>query len=562
VQAGPIFCDFEGTHSMDKAPQVRLNTTSHYFLEGLNEIGIALSAEKDTKIICDKILQGAMELTNCDGGSLYEMSDDKTELRFVSVTTLSLGIHMGGSSGVEINFPPVQLFKKGKPNVTNVVSSAVNDDVTINIPDVYHAEGFDFSGTRKFDQQTGYRTQSILTIPMKDHQGDIIGVLQLINAQDADGNTEEFSLEDQQIAESLASQAAVALTNNRLIEEQKALFESFIQLIAGAIDEKSPYTGGHCKRVPELTMLLAKACSDQDYGIFKDFNMSDKDIYELKIAGWLHDCGKVTTPEYVVDKATKLETIYDRINTVDTRFEVLKRDAVIDMLEKKIERLNGEPDADCSDLEKEKDEKIESINSDRDFIRTCNLGGEFMSEELVQRVNDIGELRWVDPEGSSAKFFSENEIENLTISRGTLTDEERQVIMNHMSMTIKMLEKLPFPKHLQNVPEYAGGHHERMDGKGYPKGLTRDQMSIPARVMGIADIFEALSASDRPYKTGKTLTECLKILGFMKKDQHVDPDIFDVFINEKIYLKYAEAFLPKDQIDEVDHSKIPGFEPA
>lgn len=182
-----------------------------------------------------------------------------------------------------------------------------------------------------------------------------------------------------------------------------------------------------------------------------------------------------------------------------------------------------------------------------------------MSDDLVQRVKDIGKLRLIDGNGSKVNFFDENEIENLTIARGTLTEDERQVIMNHMRMTIKMLGKLPFPKHLENVPEYAGGHHERMDGKGYPNGLTREQMSIPARVMGIADIFEALSASDRPYKSGKPLTECLKILGFMKKDHHVDPDIFDVFINEKIYMKYAEAFLPKDQIDEVDHSKIPGF---
>ena len=395
---------------------------------------------------------------------------------------------------------------------------------------------------------------------MKDHQGDIIGVLQLINAQDKSGDTEEFSAEDQQIAESLASQAAVAITNNRLIEEQRILFESFIKLIAGAIDAKSPYTGGHCKRVPELTLLIAKACSEQTHGIFKDFNMSDKDIYELKIAGWLHDCGKVTTPEYVVDKATKLETIYDRIHTVDMRFEILKREATNVMLEDKVARLSKDSNADCSDLDKQLHEKIETINSDRDFIRVSNIGGEFMSEELVQRVKDIAATQWTNPEGEVVNFFNEDEIENLTIARGTLNDRERQIINGHMTMTIQMLGELPFPKHLKNVPEYAGGHHERMDGKGYPNGLTRDQMSIPARVMGIADIFEALSASDRPYKKGKTLTECMKILGFMKKDSHVDPDIFDVFVKEKLYMKYAEEFLPENQIDEVDQSKIPGYD--
>ena len=530
----------------------------------LNEIGIALSAASDVNVLCDKILTGAMELTNSDGGSLYRMSEDKSSLEFVIVSTHSLDIHMGGSSGQEINFPAIPLVVNGEPNKSNVVSSAVHDEKTINIPDVYHADGFDFTGTRKFDQQTGYRTQSILTIPLKNHHNDIIGVLQLINAKVGDSDkTREFSISDQQIAESLASQAAVAITNNKLIEEQRELFESFIKLMASAIDEKSPYTGGHCKRVPELTMMIADACHRSESDALKEFNMTDKDRYELTIAGWLHDCGKVTTPEYVVDKATKLETIYDRVNTVDARFEVLKRDATIEAMQQKIDRIsdNADGDANCSDIDKALEEKINGLNDDRDFIRKSNVGGEFMDDDLQQRVKDIAEYRWVGPDGIDAKFFDDNEIENLTIAKGTLTNDEREVIQNHMAVTIKMLAQLPFPKHLVNVPEYAGGHHERMDGKGYPNGLTRDEMSVQARMMGIADIFEALSASDRPYKTGKPLTECLRILGFMKKDNHVDPDIFDVFVRDKVYMRYAKEFLPKDQIDEVDHSEIPGFNP-
>jgi HD-GYP domain-containing protein (c-di-GMP phosphodiesterase class II) len=528
----------------------------------LNEIGIALSAEKNIDAVCDKILKGAMELTRADGGSLYSMSEDGRALNFTIVATNSLDIYMGGVSGKAINFPAIDLYQSDDtPNMHNVVSSAVHDDHTINIPDAYHAEGFDFSGTREFDQQTGYRTKSILTIPMKNHEGEIIGVLQLINALDENtGETVEFSASDQKLAESLASQAAVAITNTRLIEKQRELFESFIQMIADAIDEKSPYTGGHCKRVPELTMMIAEACHNENDGPLKDFHMTEKDRYELKIAGWLHDCGKVTTPEYVVDKATKLETIYDRINTVDTRFEVLKRDARITMLENIIDRKKDTPDADCSDIEAEYEIRIKQLNDDRDFVRHSNIGGEFMDEAAQQRIRDIGEYSWIDANGVEAKFFNEDEIKNLTVSRGTLTDEEREIINNHMAVTIKMLEQLPFPHHLANVPEYAGGHHERMDGKGYPRGLTREQMSLQARMMGIADIFEALSASDRPYKTGKPLTECLKILGDMKKDNHVDPDIFDVFVRNKVYMRYADAFLPKSQIDEVDHSKIPGFE--
>ena len=527
----------------------------------LNEIGISLSAERDADIVCDKILKGAMELTNADGGSLYRISDDKQTLEFVIVTTHSLDIYMGGSSGSEIKFPPVQLYINGEPNMHTVVSCAAHNESTINIPDAYNADGFDFSGTKKFDQQTGYKTQSILTVPMKNHEGVIIGVLQLINSKDAEtGETNEFTSEERHLAESLSSQAAVALTNNRLIDEQKKLFEAFIELLAGAIDAKSPYTGGHCRRLPELTLMIADACNEETEGMLGDFQLSEKDYYELKIAGWLHDCGKVTTPEYVVDKATKLETIYDRVNTVDTRFEVLKRDAKIEMLEQKLARLNGSSEVDTSDLEKSYEEKIAKMDDDRDFIRNSNIGGEFMDDDLQQRVKDIAEYRWINPEGGDAKLLDHDEVMNMCIQRGTLNDEEREVINNHIVMTIKMLGELPFPRHLLNVPEYAGGHHERMDGKGYPLGLTRDQMSIPARMMGVADIFEALTASDRPYKKGKKLTECLRILGFMKKDNHIDPDIFDVFIRGKVYMRYAEKFLPKEQIDEVNESDIPGYE--
>ena len=528
----------------------------------LNEIGIALSADRDADVVCDRILKGAMELTDADGGSLYRMSEDQKELNFVIVTTHSLGIDMGGISGKEIKFPPVSLFdKQGNANKSNVVSCAVHDDCTINIHDAYHAEGFDFTGTRKFDQQTGYRTQSILTIPMKNHQGDIIGVLQLINAQDVEtSKTRDFTAQDQQLAESLASQAAISITTNRLIEEQRELFEAFIELMASAIDEKSPYTGGHCKRVPELTMMIAEACHECDQGPLSEFHMEEKDRYELQIAGWLHDCGKVTTPEYVVDKATKLETIYDRLNTVDARFEILKRDAMIELLEKKIERIGMNPETEFGDLLQDYESRVAKLDDDRNFVRKSNVGGEFMDEDSKQRIRDISDYRYVDPHGAYSKLLDENEVENLTIERGTLTHDEREVINNHIVVTIKMLEELPFPKHLKNVPEYAGGHHERMDGKGYPRGLKREDMSWQARMMGIADIFEALSASDRPYKTGKPLTECLRILGFMKKDHHVDPDIFDVFVRDKVYMRYAEAFLPKDQIDEVVHADIPGYE--
>ena len=472
--------------------------------------------------------------------------------------TDSLKIAMGGTSGVPISFYPIELFDDdGRPNHAMVVSHAALSGETVNIPDAYEAQGFDFSGTKGFDAKTGYRSKSFLTVPMRNHENEIIGVLQLINAQDREsGLIVPFSSDDQRLLESLASQAAIALTNRHLIDQLEELFEAFIQLINTAIDDKSPYTGGHCARVPALTMMLAEAVNRTAQGPLKDFVMTDKDLHELKIAGLLHDCGKITTPVHVVDKATKLETIFDRIHLVDTRFEVLKRDAEIAML-----REIAEAGADSQRAEAARQRyaaRIRQLDDDREFLRHCNVGSEAMSEEAQQRVRQIAAYQWRDVNGKTGNFLSDEEVENLTIRAGTLTAAEREIINHHINVTIKMLESLPWPRHLKNVAEYAGGHHERMDGKGYPRGLRREQMSVQARVMGIADIFEALTAKDRPYKKGKTLTESLVILGNFKLSGHVDPDLFDVFIREKVYLDYAKHFLAPEQIDDVDLSKIPG----
>jgi HD-GYP domain-containing protein (c-di-GMP phosphodiesterase class II) len=530
-------------------------------LTELNQIGIALSREKDIDRLLEAILVAAKQITNADGGTLYRMHGER-ELRFEIMRTDSLGIAMGGTTGKAVPFPPVRLHEDdGAPNNSMVVAYAVLHDRTVNIADAYTEQGFDFSGTKSFDRRTGYRSQSFLTVPMKNHDDEIIGVLQLINAKDRrSGQIIAFSEADQHLAESLASQAAVALTNRLLINQLEELFESFIHLINAAIDDKSPYTGGHCQRVPALTMMLAEAVSNVDSGPLKDFSMSDQDRYELKIAGLLHDCGKVTTPVHVVDKATKLQTIYDRIGLVETRFEVLKRDAEIRMLRAKLASLEGGSKPHWTELDARYAAQIKQLDADREFLRLCNIGSERMAPEDQQRVFSIGTgHRWRDPEGNEdAPFLSDDEIANLTIRSGTLTDEERKIINHHIEVTIMMLESLPWPRHLKNVPEYAGGHHERMDGKGYPRGLTRSQMSVQARVMGIADIFEALTAKDRPYKKGKTLTEALTILGRFKMNGHIDPDLFDVFIRDRIYVKYAEQFLDPDQIDDVDLAKIPG----
>ena len=528
-------------------------------LEQLNAIGASLSAERDINRLLEAILAAAKTITRADGGTLYRLTEDRG-LRFEIVRTTSLKFYLGGTTGNPIPFYPIKLYKDGKPNHEMVAAHAALTGETVNIADAYTAEGFDFTGTRAFDSKTGYRSKSFLTVPMRNHEGETIGVLQLINAIDPrSGEIVAFSASDQRLAESLASQAAIALTNRQLINQLEQLFESFINLINTAIDEKSPYTGGHCQRVPVLTMMLAEAVNDTKEGPLSDFSMTEKDRYELKIAGLLHDCGKVTTPVHVVDKATKLETIYDRIHLIDTRFEVLKRDAEIESLRRKSALHKEHRLIEAAEEDRRLRERLRTLDDDRRFLHACNIGGERMSDADMERVRRIAQYRWRDPAGHEAAFLTDDEVKNLTIRSGTLTEEERKVINHHIVATIRMLEALPWPKHLANVPEYAGGHHERMDGKGYPKGLTREQMSVQARCMGIADIFEALTAKDRPYKKGKTLSESLEILGRMKENHHVDPDLFDIFVRKKVYQRYAEMFLDSEQIDAVDESRIPGF---
>ena len=527
--------------------------------EELNRVGIALSREKDINRLLEKILLAAKTITQADAGTLYRLEEGK--LRFEIIRTDSLGLSLGGTTGRPIHLDPIPLFDEaGKPNETMVVAYAALREATVNIADAYTAQGFDFSGTRLFDQKIGYRSQSFLTVPMKNHEDEVIGVLQLINAKRTDsGDIIPFSEADQRLTESLASQAAIVLTTRLLINQLEHLFESFINLINAAIDAKSPYTGRHCERVPALTMMLAQAAHESTEGPLKDFVMTERDRYELKIAGLLHDCGKVTTPVHVVDKATKLETIFDRIHLVDTRFEVLKRDAEIEMLRGQIEALQRGDIREKERLETRFREALEELHEDRSFLRSSNIGSEAMSAEDQERVRVIAtRRRWRNESGVWSNFLSDDEVTNLTIRSGTLTADERQIINHHIEVTIQMLESLPWPRHLKNVPEYAGGHHERMDGRGYPRGLKREQMSVPARIMGIADIFEALTAGDRPYKKGKTITEALIILGKFRLNGHIDPDLFDVFVREKVWLKFAQEFLDPEQVDDVDLSRIPG----
>lgn len=532
-------------------------------LDQLTELSVALGGIHDTDALLERILLVAKGMTRADGGTLYRPSDDGRTLEFHLLLNDTLGVHQGGTGGAPITAPGVPLFDaNGDNNLASVAAYAAHSGRSVNIEDVYRADVFNFSGMLNFDRQRNYHSQSFLTVPMSDHEGELVGVLQLINATDPDtGATCAFSATDQRFIEALAAQAAVALTHQRLIGQLEQLLESLVNLINIGIDEKSPYTGRHCQFVPELTMMLAEAVHATDTGPMAAFRMTDADRKELWLAGLLHDCGKITTPVHVVDKATKLETICDRIALVDTRFEVLLRDAEIAALRAKLDAGAGAAPATLAAIDAELARAQAALRAERDFIREANVGNEGMAAADQARVRAIAARRWRGPDGAERDFLDADEVENLTIKFGTLTEAERKVINNHIVVTIRMLEALPWPKHLKNVPEYAGGHHERMDGQGYPRGLTSAQMSVPARLMAIADIFEALTARDRPYKKGKMLSESLRILGNFALNGHIDPDLFDIFVRSKVYLDFARRNMDPKQIDAVDESRIPGYRP-
>ena len=521
-------------------------------LKKITRIGAALSIEKDIHKLLEMIVDEAKSLTNADAGTLYILDKEKQTLQFQILQNDSMGVRLGGTSGVEITLPDVPLFdSRGKPNHANVSSYAALTGEIINIPDVYDAEGFDFSGTRGYDGSTGYRSKSMLVLAMQNHENETIGVLQLLNAQDLKtGSVVSFSPEYIDLVVSLASQGAVALTNTQLIQNLSDLFYAFIKSIATAMDEKSPYTGGHISRVVDLTMMIAKEINDTSQAPFQSTCFSDDEMEELRLAAWMHDVGKITTPEVIVDKATKLQSYFDRIEFIETRFDLIMATIENDCLKHKLE-LSAQEKLDPqmnSQLDQEMSKQIEMVARDFDFLRTINQAVEFMDDGKLEKLKKIAQKTY-RMNGRQCPYLTEDEAKNLSIRKGNLTKEERRIIENHVEVTYKMLNELPFPKKHAMVPEYAAGHHEKLDGSGYFRHLSKDELPLQSRIMAVADIFEALTAKDRPYKKPMKLSQALEILSNLKKEGHIDPDIHDLVVSSDLLLEYAKAFMNPDQID-------------
>jgi len=532
-----------------------------HVMSTINLIGVSLSAEKDEATLLEIILRGAQTVFNADAAALFLLSrDDRLHPSMIHISSFGLWLHGSAAETFPVLAEPEGL------DAGAMWASAGATERTMATPDVYAEQDCDFAPLIEFDRRMGYRSQSFLSVPLKNHENEVIGILQLINAQAKDsGQIVAFSDGDRRLAESLASQAAVALTKNRLVHDFRGLFEGLTELICKAIDEKSPYTGGHIRRVVVLTMMLARAASKSTNGAFKNFNLSEDEFYELKIAALLHDCGKITTPVHITDKATKLETLYDRIHLVETRSEIIRREHKIALLEEAIQKLaQGRDEHILSRIESISADHTQQLEEDLAFLRKCNQGTEFMTEGEREEVREIArKYSWVNARREKESLISQDDLYRLTIPSGTLTPEERKIINNHITSTIKLLEALPYPKKLRNIPKYAGTHHERMDGAGYPLRLKRDEIPIQGRMIGIADIFEALTAKDRPYrKANYSPSEALCILGKMAQNGHIDPDLYELFVSEKIYLRYAEEVLDVDGIQgaEIDEALPAGIQ--
>ena len=568
----------------------RMKETISSFLD----ISASLSAETRFDTLLERILQETVAISAAHGGLIYLLDADSGRLQ-------PYGLFLDGAQH-SLDQHGIRGYDKAASQLPSWLQQPANGDKSS-----IASLGFDQAGDyRSLLQSLDSPRVHLVATGLHNRQGDRLGILVLLHCDR--GEPSDLAMQSPErvaFVEAVSGVAALCIDSQRLLERQKLLLNAFIQLIAGAIDAKSPYTGGHCQRVPEITLMLARAAADSDEPGFRDYRPSDDEWEALHIAAWLHDCGKVTTPEYVVDKATKLETLYDRIHEVRMRFEVLKRDAWIAYWQGCAQ--GGDP----LQLATGRDELLATLDAEFAFVARSNIGAEAMAEADLARLQRIATRTWTrtlddrlglsweeakrherrpasrlpveeplladkpehlierppaeiippdNPWGFKLDVplhkFNRGELHNLGITRGTLTREERYIINHHIVQTILMLDRLPFPAHLQSVCEIAGGHHEKMDGSGYPKRLHREQMSLPARMMAIADIFEALTAADRPYKKGKRLSESLHIMAAMCQDAHIDPELFGLFVRTKIYRRYAERFMQAQQIDEVDERAV------
>ena len=541
---------------------------------------------KDRRNGMEIILNSACKLTNADGGTLYMIAEEyfdeplnpgelkATYLNFEVLQNTTMGVLLQRKSDEEFFLPPVPMQVGGVQNLNNVSAYCANTGQVINIPDVYNVQGFDFSGTRKYDEQTGYRSKSMLVIPLRDHENEIIGVLQLINRKKENGEVIPFAPADQAVVQAISYQAAVSLTTEKLVGEQRALFAAFVQVLAEGLGEKSPYNFGHINRVAQLTEIIAGAINKYDQGPYANLGFNQDQMDELRLAGWMHDIGKLTTPENVVSKQLKLEVLADRFELVVQRYNSKIKDLEIELLQAKVKALEtGTNPEEIRALTEKTNGEIKALEQELVALMSYNFGGEFMADEKIAAIKAAAQKTATQhfkvqfEQGINTPYVGKVELlanpiqeplltqveqELLSIKKGTLSEAERQIINDHADRSWRWLFKLPFPRKMLKLPLYAAAHHETLNGTGYPHKLRAHQLPTQSRIIAVVDIFEALTANDRPYKKPMPLAKALDILGFMVKDGHLDPEICKIFLLSGQCEAWAKANLLPEQLGPLD----------
>ncbi len=537
---------------LDKRQNIKnfeLGNDGKEHLINLFKIAQKMQTELNPALLLEMIVEQAKVFTHADGATLYLLNDDKNELVFKVSHNDTLNIHID-SHHDDVKWPNLPLYLDDQqPNIKMVsVLSALNKR-TIVIPDVYDSNAFDFTGTKEFDKTTGYRSKSMLVVPLLNYENETIGVLQLINKQNSCGDTLSFDALDEESTKALASQASIAIVNSRLIHELETSFELFISTIAKAINTRSDHTGEHVRKVSKIADMIAMAIHKSDNGPYKDIRYTDEDFNQIHLAALIHDVGKISTPEYLMEKSKKLETPFDRIALIDERIEILKRDIKIKYLEKELKALKNK-----KSIPTEQDEELKelvALDNIKTFLHEVNFGGEYLEDVKISKLQILAQKTY-QMNGNNVPFLREDELENLSIRRGTLNDKERDIVHNHADVTVEIINAIKFPKRLRKVPDIACNHHEKLDGTGYPRQLNADKLTLEDRIMILADMFEALSASNRTYRSANSMTEIVTILKDFIELGHMDKDLVEFFFESGIYREYAKSELTQEQQDVVE----------
>jgi len=550
LETGDVLDLFTPLHKRQKTKNIESSTDQKSHLENLFKIAQTMQSELNLDILLEMVVEEAKKFTNADGITLYLLSDDKKELIFKVLYNDTLNAHIDSRHN-DVAWPNLPLYHKNmEPNTQMVSVFAALNKKPIIINDVYSKNKFDFSGTKEFDKKTGYRSHSMLVVPLINHENETIGVLQLINKKNIYGETISFDAFDQESTKALASQASVAIVNAKLIKDLEVSFELFIRTVAKAIDTKSDHTGEHVRKVAKIANMIAKSIDECDEGFYKDIRYSKEDLKQIDMAALLHDVGKITTPEHIMEKSKKLETIIDRIALIDERIEILKRDVKIKYLERELTAMKDQKNV-PEDLHELEAKELTTLDDTRKFLHQCNIGGEFLEDDKIFQLQMLAKKTY-QLDGEDVQLLRGNELKNLSIRKGTLTDEERGTIRNHAAKTIEILSAIPFPKKLKRVPDIASNHHEKLDGTGYPRQLQGDELTLEDRILILADMFEALSASNRSYKAPHSMNEIAAMMQNLIDSGHMDKHLVQFFFESGIYRRYAKSELNPQQQDVVE----------